>query len=95
MAEKEAQFYAAQVLLALEHMHSKNILYLNLGPTNILLDDKGYVKLFDFGGSFQDKGIIEYKREYQSINVEYMSPELIVGHKPTKAADWWSFGCLM
>jgi len=29
------------------------------------------------------------------MDVEYMSPELIQGNRPNRAADWWSFGCLM
>ena len=44
-----AMFYAAQVLIALEHLHSLQIVYRDLKPENIVLDRRGYIKLIDFG----------------------------------------------
>jgi len=43
------RFYAAEVLLAIGHLHSCRIVYRDLKPENILLDAKGHVKLGDFG----------------------------------------------
>lgn len=47
--EDQAMFFAASVLLALEFLHSKNMVYRDLKPENLLLDAQGYIKVADFG----------------------------------------------
>jgi serine/threonine protein kinase len=47
--EEEVQFYAAEVLLALEDLHTFNIIYRDLKPENILFDSEGHIKITDFG----------------------------------------------
>jgi len=46
-----AKFYAAEVALALNHLHSLNIIYRDLKPENILLNHDGHIKIADFGFS--------------------------------------------
>jgi serine/threonine protein kinase len=47
--EEMARFYAAEVLLALEYLHLKNIIYRDLKPENVLVDSEGHIRLTDFG----------------------------------------------
>ena len=47
--EKRVKFYAAEIILAVEYLHSKNIIYRDLKPENVLLDENGHISLTDFG----------------------------------------------
>jgi len=50
--EEKAKFYFSEIAYALSSLHVQNILYLDLKPENVLMDDKGHVILTDFGFSF-------------------------------------------
>ena len=53
-SEIRAKYYAAELLLALNHLHSQHIIYRDLKLENVLLDHLGHVALTDFGLSKQD-----------------------------------------
>ena len=48
-SENEARFYGAQILLGLEYLHSVGIMYRDMKPENILLDENGNASLADYG----------------------------------------------
>ena len=48
-SEKQARFYTAECVLALEELHNNSIIYLDLKPENILLCADGNIKITDFG----------------------------------------------
>lgn len=47
--EKRAKYYSVEILLALQHLHKQNIVYRDLKPENVLMDNQGHVLLTDFG----------------------------------------------
>lgn len=47
--EKEAKFYTAEIVLAIEAVHKLNYIHRDLKPDNILIDESGHLKLSDFG----------------------------------------------
>lgn len=92
--EATAAFYMAEMVLALDHLHQTvGVLYRDLKPENCLLDAEGHLLLTDFGLS---KVAVDGHTRSNSFcgTVEYMAPEVILGHHYGHAVDWWSFGVL-
>ncbi|TPX75764.1 hypothetical protein CcCBS67573_g02972 [Chytriomyces confervae] len=92
--EERAKLYAAELLSALECLHSFNIIYRDLKPENILLDYTGHIALCDFGlCKFNMKD--GNKTNTFCGTPEYLAPELLLGHGYTKCVDWWTLGVLI
>jgi len=56
LSEVRTKFYAAEVVLALGHLHSMGLMYRDLKPNNVLLDADGHIKLADLGGVVDQEG---------------------------------------
>lgn len=93
--EEDVKFYMAELVLALEHLHTLGIIYRDLKPENILLDYEGHIALTDFGLSKESV----FKDEDRTFSfcgtVEYMAPEVVSRKGHTHVCDWWSLGVLM
>lgn len=92
--EERARFYAAELLLALDHLHSLNIIYRDLKLENVLMDHQGHLALTDFGLSKQNIDETGGASTFCGT-AEYIAPELLRGQKYNVAVDWWSFGILL
>ena len=92
-SEEQTKFFAAQIVLALEFLHSKDIVYKDLKPENVLIGHDGYIKLTDFGLSRSCSKITEEKNSHGKP--EYLAPEIIMKTGCGKYVDWWTLGILI
>jgi len=88
--EKCAKFYCAGTVYAFEHLHSKKICYRDLKPENLLLNDKGQVKLTDMGLA----KVVVGKTFTTCGTPDYFAPELIASKGHNHGVDWWTLGVL-
>ena len=91
--EKKARFYSAIIGLSLEYLHTHGIVYRDIKPDNILIDEDGYLKLADFGMA---KMLKDQEKAFSICGTpEYFAPEIITREGHNKSADWWSYGVLL
>jgi cGMP-dependent protein kinase 1 len=91
LSNSDSLFYTTSLILVLEYLHERNILYRDLKPENVMIDSEGFIKLIDFNTSKILQG-----RTYTIIGTPfYMAPEVIVGRGYGKSSDLWSLGILI
>jgi len=86
-----ANFFAAEITLAIGHLHSLDIAYRDLKPENVAIDSLGHAKIIDFGLA----KVVEARTYTVCGTSEYMAPEVLthVGHG--SCVDWWALGILI
>jgi len=94
LSRAQAQFYTGCLVIVLEELCEKNIVYRDLKPENVMLDAQGYLKLIDFGIA---KKLEEGKtRTFTMIGTpHYMAPEIMRGHGYGTEVDLWSLGVIL
>ena len=88
---EKAQFYAGQIVFVFEYLHSKNIVYRNLKPENILLCKNGYIKIADF----QFAKVVTDRTYTMCGTPGYLAPEIILNRGHGLSVDWWTLGVLL
>lgn len=98
---KCTQWYSAEIVLALEYMHSQGIIHRDLKPENILLNDEMHIQITDFGSAKLLKTKEgEETREPQRKNsfvgtAQYVSPEVLTSKSAHYSSDLWALGCIV
>ena len=103
LTEKEAKFYLAELILAIESIHKLDCIHRDIKPDNILIDSDGHIKLSDFGLAKVSEKIFEqnsnnkgtHNKNYSCVGTAfYVAPEVLkkTGYGPE--IDWWSAGVI-
>ena len=95
LEEYVVQFYAAEILLAIEDLHKRDILYRDLKPDNVLLDQDGHARLADFGlAAERIKNNSTFAKSFCGSPI-YLSPEILKKRKTNKVSDYYTFGVVI
>jgi serine/threonine protein kinase len=96
LSEDQARFYIAEILIGVQELHRLNFVFRDLKLENILLDERGHVRLTDFGlagrvesGTWDDRTITDI-----SGTAIYQAPEIFAGAGHGRVVDFWALGVL-
>uniref|UniRef100_A0A8C7F4C9 non-specific serine/threonine protein kinase n=1 Tax=Oncorhynchus kisutch TaxID=8019 RepID=A0A8C7F4C9_ONCKI len=96
MPEKWVRFYTAEVVLALDAIHSMGFIHRDVKPDNILLDQNGHLKLADFGTCMKMDSTGMVHCDTAVGTPDYISPEVLKSQGGDgyygRECDWWSVG---
>uniref|UniRef100_A0AAR2JX28 non-specific serine/threonine protein kinase n=1 Tax=Pygocentrus nattereri TaxID=42514 RepID=A0AAR2JX28_PYGNA len=93
-SEDRTRFYGAEIVSALDYLHSAKIVYRDLKLENLMLDKDGHIKITDFG--LCKEGITDAATMKTFCGTpEYLAPEVLEDNDYGRAVDWWGLGVVM
>eukprot|EP01006_Ploeotia_vitrea_P035539 TRINITY_DN65896_c12_g1_i4.p1 TRINITY_DN65896_c12_g1~~TRINITY_DN65896_c12_g1_i4.p1 ORF type:complete len:565 (+),score=258.01 TRINITY_DN65896_c12_g1_i4:191-1885(+) len=95
MKENVARFYIAELVLALEELHSLNLLYRDMKPDNVLLDEDGHLRLTDFGLAVPLKAKYNFRNRGFAGTPLYQAPEVLQNQWYSYPVDYWGLGIMI
>jgi len=95
LSEAIVRKYVAQLLVGLKYLHEQRVIHRDIKSANILVDDRGTIKLADFGSSkrMDSMGTITNSNLSLRGTPYFMAPEVIIQTGHGRKADIWSVGC--
>ena len=92
-SEDKAKFYLCEIILAIGDLHEKDIIFRDLKPDNVVLNEEGHALLTDFGLSREG---VNNPNKAQSFcgSIAYLAPEMINRTGHGKSVDWYLVGVL-
>lgn len=94
LSEDRAKIYTAELVLAIAELHQHDIIYRDLKPDNVVLDETGHVKLIDFGMAKEGITMAEQGARTFCGSVKYLAPEMLSKKGHGKSLDWYLVGVL-
>ncbi|KAM3829592.1 RAC-beta serine/threonine-protein kinase isoform 1-T1 [Vipera latastei] len=92
--EERARFYGAEIVSALEYLHSRDVVYRDIKLENLMLDKDGHIKITDFG--LCKEGVSDGATMKTFCGTpEYLAPEVLEDNDYGRAVDWWGLGVVM
>ena len=90
-SEEQTRFFIACIVHSLTYVHKNNVIHRDIKPENLILDDKGYVHLTDFGIAKENMGD---NSSETSGTPGYMAPEVILGVGHSFSVDYYAIGVI-
>ena len=90
--EKQIKFFISNLILSLRYIHKNKIIHRDVKPENLILDEKGYLNLADFGISRKVKKTESIKDKSGTLG--YLSPETILQKSQNYATDFFPIGII-